>query len=92
VLESPGVTDLSLREAAHGVSPLAEPWRSYVDDVRDSSYRITDAEVARLLAAGCTEDAVFELTIAAALGAAARRLEVSMGALESTTRDATRDS
>jgi DNA-binding response OmpR family regulator len=40
--------------------------------VRDASYRITDADIARLLAEH-SEDEVFEVTVAAAVGAALSR-------------------
>ena len=49
--------------------PLAEPMQSYAAKVRDESYRVTDADVAELRAAGLSEDEVFEITVAAALGA-----------------------
>jgi hypothetical protein len=35
-----------------------------------------------LLAAGHSEDAIFEITLAAAIGAAARRLDSGIGALQ----------
>jgi hypothetical protein len=46
--------------------------------VRDASYRITDSDVDYLLVGGCTEDAVLEMTLAAALGAASRRLDAGL--------------
>ncbi|WP_020672492.1 hypothetical protein [Amycolatopsis nigrescens] len=48
------------------------PWRSYAATVRDASYTVTDADIARLIAAGHTEDEIFEVTAAAAVGAALR--------------------
>jgi alkylhydroperoxidase family enzyme len=38
--------------------------------VRDASYKITDTDIDRLTAAGYTEDQIFEVTVAAAVGAA----------------------
>ena len=81
VLETPGATDPHLREAAFASGVVPGPWTSYVDGVRAASWRIGDDDVAALLAAGCSEDAVFELTLAAALGAATRRLDAGMRAL-----------
>lgn len=49
---------------------LAEPMRSYAAKVRDESYRVTDADVAKLRAVGVSEDEIFEVTVAAAVGAA----------------------
>jgi len=42
---------------------------------------VTDADVAGLAPAGYSEDAVFELTVAAAVGAALNRLERGLAAL-----------
>lgn len=69
VFEAPAQTDPALRRAAATGDGLAEPWASYTAMVRDASYRITDADIARLLA-DHTEDEVFEMTVAAAVGAA----------------------
>jgi alkylhydroperoxidase family enzyme len=55
--------------------------RSYAAKVRDESYRVTDADVAKLRTAGVSEDEIFEVTVAAALGAACRCLDAGMRAL-----------
>jgi hypothetical protein len=68
VFEAPATASPELRRAAAS-GDLDEPWRSYTAMVRDASYRITDADIARLLA-DRTEDEVFEMTVAAAVGAA----------------------
>ncbi|MFF0490972.1 hypothetical protein ACFYTQ_18285 [Nocardia sp. NPDC004068] len=59
-----------LRELALTGAELPEPWPSYVALVRDASYRITDADIDRLTAAGHSEDEIFEVTVGAAVGAA----------------------
>ena len=56
-------------------------WAPYVAKVRDASYRITDADLAALKAAGCSEEEVFEMTVAAATGAALHRLDLGLRAL-----------
>lgn len=81
VLESDGVTDCGLREAAFLGQGVPEPWTAYVSKVRDQSYRVTDGDVQDLLSGGCSEDAIFEVTLAAALGAGALRLEAGLRAL-----------
>lgn len=81
VLEAPAVTEPALRAAAACGDGLPEPWRSYAATVRDASYRITDADIARLSAAGHTEDEVFEITVAAAVGAALRCFDSGREAL-----------
>ncbi len=81
VLEAPGATDEVDRRAAFIGEDVPEPWRGYVAMVREASYRVSGAEVAGLLAAGHSEDAVFEMTLAAALGAANVRLDAGLRAL-----------
>ncbi|WP_304117606.1 hypothetical protein [Mycolicibacterium bacteremicum] len=73
VLEAPAVTDPALRTAA--VSGEGQPmeWADYVGKVRSKSYAIGDDDIGRLLSAGHSEDEIFEVTIAAAVGAATSR-------------------
>lgn len=68
VLESPAVTDSELRTAA--VEGLPVGWADYVRKVREASYTIGNEDIDRLLAAGRSEDEIFEVTVAAAVGAA----------------------
>jgi alkylhydroperoxidase/carboxymuconolactone decarboxylase family protein YurZ len=49
-----------------------------VGKVRDASYTITDHGVWALKAAGCTEEEIFEITVAAATGAALQRLDLGL--------------
>jgi hypothetical protein len=81
VLETPGATDRATREAAYAGGGLPPQLDAYVASIDVASYRITDGDIARLLAADQSEDAVFELTLAAAIGAAGRRLEAGLRAL-----------
>ncbi|ANS31404.1 MULTISPECIES: hypothetical protein [Rhodococcus] len=81
VLNRPAVTDPGLRTAAAAGDPLPEPWQAYAAMVRDASYTITDTDIGRLLAAGPTEDQVFEVTVAAAVGAALESFDAGMSAL-----------
>jgi AhpD family alkylhydroperoxidase len=81
VLEAPAVTPVELRRAAAGDGPLPEEWRTYAETVRDASYRVTDDDVARLVAAGHTEDEIYEVTVAAALGAALRAYDTGRRAV-----------
>ena len=59
--------------------PVAE---DYVETVRRNAYRVTDAQVEALRDAGLSEDEVFELTVAAAVGAGLERLEAGLGAMQ----------
>ena len=57
---------------------------SYATLVRDRSYRITDTDLAQLSAAGLSDDDIFEVTVAAAVGAALRRLDAGIRAVRGT--------
>jgi alkylhydroperoxidase family enzyme len=61
------------------VPPEAE---DYVATVRQHAYRVTDAQVEALRASGLTEDEVFELTVAAAVGAGLDRLDAGLRAMQ----------
>jgi len=82
VFEQPARTSPELRRAAGTGEGLEEPWRDYATSVRDASHRITDDDVLRLLAAGCTGDEIFEVTVAAAVGAALRSFDAGRDALK----------
>jgi hypothetical protein len=84
VFDSTGETEPAVRRAAGSGDPLPEPWDRYARSVRDTSYRLTDADIEQLRAAGCSEEAIFEVTIAAATGAALRRLDAGLRALGGT--------
>src|SRR2546430_8718572 len=97
VLTRPGHTPPELRRpiiarAAGGPSfPLSgtergtggEDLAAYVDTVAQHAYRVTDEHLSRLRQAGHSDDALFEMTVSAALGAALGRLERGMAALSS---------
>jgi hypothetical protein len=54
----------------------------YVDTVARHAWKVTDADVAALKQAGFSEDAIFEITVCAALGAAAGRLRQAYNAMK----------
>ncbi|HKN97091.1 MAG TPA: hypothetical protein VJX10_08255 [Pseudonocardiaceae bacterium] len=80
VFDAPASTPAELRRAAATGAGLAEPWASYTALVREASYRITDDEVAGL-AGRFGQDAVFEMTVAAAVGAALATYDAGVGLL-----------
>lgn len=88
LLEGPGQTQAALRQQIAGrnrsLSPVSLPGslEEYVDKVHHHAYRITDADVASLREVGYTEEAIFELTLSAALGAALLRVERGLALLE----------
>jgi hypothetical protein len=77
ILETPGETEPELRRR---VASGAET-SPYLDKVRREAYSVTDTDVDALRAEH-SEDAIFELTLAAALGAAEKRLAAGLAALE----------
>jgi hypothetical protein len=81
VFESVAETAPDTRAAAGSGAAVPDPWGPYVAQVRDASYRITDADVAALRDAGCSEEQIFEVTVAAATGAALHRLDAGLRAL-----------
>ncbi|MDI9947624.1 hypothetical protein ACNJ7E_28110 [Rhodococcus sp. NM-2] len=85
VLHRPATTAPALRLAAASGDPLPEPWQAYAAAVRDASYTITDSDIDKLLAAGPNEDQVFEVTVAAAVGAALESFDAGMSALGHTS-------
>ena len=97
VLASPGHTPAELRRAvlaralgAPGedippIPPIPPALAAYVDKVARHAYRVTDEDIAALQRAGTSDDALFELTVSAALGAALGRLERGLAALRGSS-------
>ncbi len=54
----------------------------YLTKIALHAYRITDADIEHLKACGYSEDAIFEITLCAAMGAGLARLERGMTALK----------
>jgi alkylhydroperoxidase family enzyme len=71
-----------LRIAAAPERPVPPAAEAYVDTVRRHAYRTTDAQVATLLDAGMSQDEVFEVTVAAAVGAGLARLDAGLRAMQ----------
>lgn len=97
VLSGPGTTDAVLREAVEGLAAEAggraeggeigripSDLTEYIEKVIRHAYRVTDDDISRLKETGYSEDAIFEITLAAALGAGMGRLERGLAALKGT--------
>jgi alkylhydroperoxidase family enzyme len=84
VLDSTGKTSPELRRAIASRQAVGVPdgLKSYADKVALHAYRVTDADIKGLLRAGYSEDEIFEVTAAAALGAALARLERGLAVLK----------
>jgi len=95
VLNGRGDTPASLRRAvleraqeARGARDGLPPAiAQYVDAVARQAYKVTDADVAALQHGGNSDDALFEITVAAAVGAALHRLDRGMAALRGEEPD-----
>jgi alkylhydroperoxidase family enzyme len=93
VLDGPGQFDPQMRRsvaqkvAAHAGAlskddvQLPPEINSYVDKIALHAYRVTDADIEALRAAGYSEDVIFEMTVSAALGAGMARLKSGLTAL-----------
>jgi alkylhydroperoxidase family enzyme len=81
VLDGDGVTAVEARRAAFA-GPVEDPVLArYLDLVRGAPDRVSDASIERLHGAGFDDDAIFELTVAAALGAGMERLRLGLSLL-----------
>ena len=70
-----------LEDAAQPERPAPPELAPYLDKVRRHAYRITDEDIEALLHAGYSEDVVFELTVAAAVGAGLERRNAGLRVL-----------
>jgi len=86
VLEGPGATDPALRERvaarAAGGLPIEAPFDALAHQIGEAADRITDGQVASVVAAVGSEKAAFELIMAAATGAGLRRWQQAIKALK----------
>jgi alkylhydroperoxidase family enzyme len=67
-----------LRAAAHPDRPAPAEMGPYLEKVRLHAYRVVDDDVEELLAAGFSEDEIFEQTVSAAVAAGLTRLELAL--------------
>lgn len=94
VLTSPGDSSPRLRQAVEAQTAALGGYAQesaqedippelsmYVDKVARHAYKVTDTDIEKLREAGFSEDAIFEITLSAALGAGIGRLESGLRAL-----------
>src|SRR6267143_867631 len=98
VLAAPGHTPRELRRrvfaraaqlggtSGSGAEDVPPALAAYVDKVARHAYTVTDEDVGALQRAGTSDDALFEVTVSAALGAALGRLERGLAALRGEPR------
>ena len=80
ILNGRGVLPPEARQAAARNDRVPELFADYVDTIHRHAYRVTDRMVRELEEAGAGDDEVFEISVAAAYGAARERLEVGLRA------------
>jgi alkylhydroperoxidase family enzyme len=87
LLGSPGRTEPSLRRAVFdraraGTGDVPENLAALVEKITDRPWSVADADFIRLAGADYSDDQIYELVLAAAAGAGARRLEAGERAIE----------
>ena len=75
ILAPQGTAPADLRARAFADSDLPQPLATLADKVAKHSFQVTDADFAAALAAGYTEDQLFELVICAAVGESSRQYQ-----------------
>lgn len=81
LLRRPGRLDIGVRQALASGGEVPQALAPYAEKVARYAYRVTDADVQALLAAGYSQDQIFEATLSVALGAAQARLRAGLDAL-----------
>jgi alkylhydroperoxidase family enzyme len=81
ILDGQAAMSVKARHAAFAGAADDPAVAHYLDVVRRHAHRISDEDVERLRDAGLDDDAIFELTVAAALGAGAERLRLGLALL-----------
>jgi alkylhydroperoxidase family enzyme len=95
VLTSAGATALELRSkivawatqldtTPDAPSDLPDAVKTYVKKVALHAYKVTDDDVQHMKSAGYSEDAIFEITLAAALAAGLKRFNTGLALLRRT--------
>jgi hypothetical protein len=80
VLEGPGESDPSLRQAAAEDKGLPPDLKSLVDKIHRHAYKVTDEDIARAQVK-YGDDKMFEIVVSAAVGASRMRLMAGLDAL-----------
>ena len=94
ILETSGSADAKVRRSAFSVagacaghkqdidSKLSVAWSGVVEKIATAAYKVTDGDIETLRQNGLDEDAIFEVVLAAALGAASVRLERGLAVVD----------
>lgn len=74
------------RRAAFDNAELTGPVSALIDKLTKRAHEITDADIASARAVGLSEDAIFEIVVCGAVGAAARQFDAAVAALDAATQ------
>lgn len=89
VLNGAGRTAAGARHAAFDNQDVPLEARALIDTVTRHAWKVTDEDVAAATRAGLSDDEVFELVVAAALGQSTRQIDVALAALDEATAPGT---
>jgi alkylhydroperoxidase family enzyme len=81
VLDADGSLPHATRLALVTGRDIPPELRPYADKVARHAYRVTEADIAALRDAGYDDDAIFEITVAVALGIGLHRRDFGLAAL-----------
>ena len=92
VVSTPGDAPAELRQAVldrsqGGRDGVPTDLQPYVDTIARYAYKVTGSDVQALQRGGHSDDALFEITVAAAVGAALHRLDRGLAALRGEEPD-----
>lgn len=82
VLQGPATTSAEQRRAAFDNKDVPAAGAALIDKVAKHAWKVTDEDVAAAKGAGLAEDAIFELTVSAAMGQATRQLDSALAAVD----------
>jgi hypothetical protein len=81
ILEGDGKASHAQRRAAFDNAGLAVPLSTLIDKLTKHAYTVTDADIAAARALGLSEDQIFEIVVAGAVGQATRQYDTALAAL-----------
>jgi hypothetical protein len=85
ILTGGGAASSAERRAAFDSAGLKAGLQTLLEKVAKHASRVTDDDVRTARAAGCSEDAIFELVVCAAVGAASRLHDAALLALDAAS-------
>ena len=87
IVDGPGRASVAARRAAFDGQAYDSRTDALLARVAQHAWTVGDTDVAQPLAAGVSEDHVFELVVCAAVGQATRQLETALTALDEAASD-----